>query len=271
MVEAIDGYLAALTAKDPSSLPLAADVRVTENGYPIELGIGLFETVDDVTYRHVVTDAEAGQAVVFSVVREGPLLANAAIRLALADGRITEIETVVARKGGASVARPDKLTEPNPLYGELVDVGDRQSREELAAIANSYFEGIERNTADCVPFHPDCDRVENGQSTTNVGPRAMSAREQFDRKIFTYITRVRSRRFPIVDEERGLVVAFVLMDVPGRPEHFAAFPVPLDELPARMVTPRTIALVELFKVEAGLIRAIEAAMVNVTFGASSGW
>jgi hypothetical protein len=271
LTDVIDGYLAALTANDPSKLPLADGVRVTENGHPIELGHGLFETAVELSYRHVVADPVAGQVMAFTVVREGPLLANVAIRLAVAGDAITEIETVVARKGGSSVARPDKLTEPDPRFGERLDDGDRPGRDRLIAVADSYFEGIEGDTADGVPFHPECDRIENGQHTTNSGPFALSAREQFERKVFAYITRVRGRRYPIVDEGQGLVVALVSMDVPGRRESFASFPIPLAQVPQRMFTPRTILLAELFKVRNGQIRAIEATMVNVTLGAASGW
>jgi hypothetical protein len=82
---------------------------------------------------------------------------------------------------------------------------------------------------------------------------------------------VRDRRFPLVDEERGLVFAVVAMDVPGRREDFAAFPVPYDRLPEHMVTPHTILLAELFKIVGGRIREIEALMVNIALGATSGW
>jgi hypothetical protein len=270
LVAVANGYLAALTANDPGALPLAGGVRVTENGYPVELGLGLFETAGEVTYRHIVADGGAGQVVAFTVVREGRLLVNACVRLAVAGGRITEIETIVARRGGASVAAPEKLTEPHPLFAEALAPGDRRPRGALVATAARYFEALESDSGD-VPFHPDCDRVENGQATTNRGPRAMSAKAQFERKVFSYITRVRGRRFPLVDEERGVVLALVLMDVPAREEDFARFPVPVDELPARMVTPRTIMLAELFKVAGDQIRHIDAVMVNVALGATSGW
>jgi hypothetical protein len=57
----MERYLAALIKNDPSALPVAAHLRVTENGYPINLGQGLFETATAVTYRHVICDPQAGQ------------------------------------------------------------------------------------------------------------------------------------------------------------------------------------------------------------------
>ncbi len=57
----MDQYLALLVTNDPSSLPVAADLRVTENGYPITLGQGLFETAREITYKHTITDPANGQ------------------------------------------------------------------------------------------------------------------------------------------------------------------------------------------------------------------
>jgi hypothetical protein len=94
---------------------------------------------------------------------------------------------------------------------------------------------------------------------------------EFEKRIFSYITRVRDQRFVIVDEAKGLVCGTFLMDVPGRREDFASFPIPFEKLPVHMYTPHTIMLAELFKIVSGQIREIEALMVNVPLGATSGW
>jgi hypothetical protein len=270
----MDAYLGALVAHDPAALAVAGDVRVTENGYPVPLGRGLFETAREVTYRQDVIDPGGDQIVVLAVVREEVLLANVLVRLRVDRSGdrpvITEIETIVARKGAASVARPQAMVAPDPIWARVLDGDERADRSTMIAIADSYFQAIEGNTAD-VPFHPDCNRVENGQATTNTGEAAMSARAQLERQVFRYITRVRDRRYPIVDVDRGVVFAVVAFDVPGRREDFASFPVPFEQLPERMWIPRTVLLGELFKVAGGQIHAIEALMVNTTFGASTGW
>jgi hypothetical protein len=267
---AVDAYLEALVARDPGRLPVTAGVRVTENGYPITLGHGLFETASEVTYRHVVVDDSGDVTAVLAVVREEDLLANVAVRLGFDGGRIAEIETVVARRGTASVARPDKLTEPKAIYGQVLDPAERAGRDELIAVAGSYFQAIEADSTD-VAFHPECNRTANGQQTTNVGPTPLSCAAQFEHRIFSYITRVRDRRIVAVDEARGLVFGVFTMDVPGRRADFATFPIPFDRLPDSMVVPHTILLAELFKIVGGRIREIEALMVNVPLGATTGW
>lgn len=266
----MDRYLEALQAHDLSLLPLASAPRVTENGYPIQLGHGLFETACGMTYRHDVEDQVNGQIAMFGAVRESNLLANVWLRLKIERDSITEIETIVARQGGASLVRPELLSEPKPIYQQLLSASERSTRSQLIAIANRYFDAIENNTSD-VPFHPSSNRTANGQQTTNTGPVPLSCLAQFEKKIFSYITRVRERRFLLVDEAKGLVCGTFLMDVPGRREDFALFPIPFDKLPTHMVTPHTIMLAELFKIVDGQIREIEATMVNVPLGAISGW
>jgi hypothetical protein len=266
----MDRYLDALLAHEPSSLPLAGTVKVTENGYPIELGHGLFETAREITYRHYVEDAETGQIAMFGAVRESIQLANLWLRLKVDRGAIREIETILARQGGASLVRPEQVTEPKSIYAQPLDPAERSTRAQLIATANRYFEAIETNTSD-VPFHPSCNRTANGQQTTNVGPAPLSCLAQFEKKTFSYITRARERRFLIVDEAKGLVCGTFMLDVPGRKEDFASFPIPFEKLPPHMYTPHTIMLAELFKIVGGRIREIEAMMVNVPLGATCGW
>lgn len=266
----MDRYLDTLITNDPSGLPVSDNLKVTENGYPIELGQGLFEIASEFTYRQYLIDSSANQVAIFGVVKETLLLANVMIRLKVIDDRITEIETIIARQGESSIARPDKMKEPKPIYDQILEESEKTSREEMIAAAHSYFEGIEKNTAD-VPFHPECNRTANGQQTTNTGPNPLSCLGQFEYKIFSYITKVRNRRYLMINEEKGLVFCIVMMDVPGRKENFDSFPIPFDKLPVYMYTPHTIFLAELFKIVKGQIREIEALITNIPLGATSGW
>lgn len=133
----MDRYLAALVAHDPRGLN-TRDATVTENGYPIELGHGLFETASEITYRHYVEDHATGQIALFGVVRESLLLANVHVRLKVERGAIREIETIIARQGGSSIARPEKLSEPKPIYAEQLAAAERAPRAALIAVANRY-------------------------------------------------------------------------------------------------------------------------------------
>ncbi len=270
LVAVMDRYLEALVANEPSTVPVTEDLKVTENGYQVRLGQGLFQTASEITYRQYIPDAATGQIVLYGVAKETMKLANFLVRLKVEDDAIAEIETIVAREGTASIANPSSLKQPKPIYDTILDPSVRTPREQMIAAAESYFNCIEDNTAD-VPFHPDCNRTENGQQTTNSGLLPLSCVEQFEKKIFTYISRVRNRRYVIVDDEKGLVFCVVMMDVLGKKEDFDPFPIPVDRLPVHMITPHTVFLGELFKIINGQIREIEALMFNTTLGANSGW
>jgi hypothetical protein len=272
LIAVMDQYLGLLVKNDPAGLPVAKDIKITENGYPIQLGSGLFQTAEEITYKQYMADPSVAQVMVFGVVRESVLLANFMVRLKVVKDEITEIETIVARKDEASFASPEDMKEPRPIYDRVLSESERCPRDVLIEIANSYFEGIEKNTGEIVPFHKDCNRYENGtQTTNNPSTIATGCKEQFDNKVYSYIDKVRSRRFLMADEEKGLVFGIVIFDMPGKRENFKYFPTPFDQLPTRFYKPRSLLLGEMFKIVEGQILSIEAVMVNVPFGATSGW
>ena len=88
-----------------------------------------------------------------------------------------------------------------------------------------YFAGLENNDGKGdYPFADDCDRMENGVHTTNnptLSPNAafnafgMSCMAQFKSGYYAVVTRIHHRRFPIVDEQRGIVWAYVIFDQNG--------------------------------------------------------
>ena len=272
LIAVMDRYLGLLVKNDPAGLPVASNIKITENGYAIELGNGLFQTAEEITYKQYMADPSAGQVMVFGVVKESVLLANFMVRLKVVSDKITEIETIVARKDEASFASPEDMKEPRPVYAGVLSESERSPRDVLIKIANSYFDGIEKNTGAIVPFHKDCNRFENGtQTTNNPSTIATGCKEQFDSKVYSYITKIRNRRFLMADEEKGLVFGIVVFDMPGKRENFEYFPTPFDQLPTRFYKPRSLLLAEMFKIVDGQILSIEAVMVNAPFGATSGW
>ena len=107
-----------------------------------------------------------------------------ATRLQIADHKITEIESVAARMsgtlGGFSFGGGPHLDElgasPRPQFLRSLPPNKRRTREQLAAIVNTYFTGIENNTGDKPPaFADDCQRLEDGTATTNVPTPAGAA------------------------------------------------------------------------------------------------
>ena len=274
----VDQYLDAVVAHDPSRLPLVKTVKFTENGQRLALGDGLWNTSSARgPYKLYVANPQAGQVGFFGTIRENGTPAILALRLKVENHKISEIETLVARdETGAQ--NLEKLGGPHPAFLETIPPSERASREALIKTANMYFTGLERNDGKGVyPFTDDCNRIENGKQTTNNPSEnarsfdvyGLGCKEQFESGFFRFVTRIRDRRFVVVDQERGLVLAFVFFDHAGN--------VPAVELsdgstiPISVTRPWTWEIAELFKVENGLIRQIEAVLGEAPYGMNSGW
>lgn len=270
MLDIADTYLGSLTANDMTGTPFATKVRWTENGKDIGAGEGIWKTATAWSYRHTIVDPEAGGIGVFGSVEEANgKKAIVAVRLKVVGKRITESEVLVAREGDFGLFNTDAV-EAKPIFGQVLPVEDRVTRARLKAIAESYFNGISHADPRIAPFHPDCNRVENGVQTTNNPPRmTMSCYESLRR--FTYMANHRETRFPVVDTRRGLVLAITAFDMPLMHSKTIIRGRPYEISPELQHLPRTLFLYELFKVEGGKIRQIEAEMRNAPLGASMGW
>src|ERR1700683_4649441 len=94
-------YLAALVAHSPKGLPLAADVRYTENDQVMDVGDGFWGTVTAIGgYKHCFSDPVVEQIGCMVTMHEGDHIVIMGMRLRVQLGRITEIETTYYRQGG---------------------------------------------------------------------------------------------------------------------------------------------------------------------------
>ncbi|HEY6903344.1 MAG TPA: hypothetical protein VI216_03500, partial [Candidatus Acidoferrales bacterium] len=164
----LDELIAAMVKHDASTLPLARDVKYTENGQVLKIGDGFWGTASSLpTYKIYADDPQAGEAMFMGVLKENGAPVIFCVRLKVELHRITEIEALVARKEPGSIARPENLVTPNPIFSEAVPPEQRRSRQNMIAIANSYFSAIEKGHASYVPFDANCNRIESGVQTTN--------------------------------------------------------------------------------------------------------
>jgi len=284
----IDQYLDAAVAHDASRLSLAKNAKYTENGQHLEMNDGLWNTITAKgSYRLFVDDVSVGQVAFIGTIREADQPAIAAVRLKVANPVISDIEVFVVRNPAAAKNLEEKWKTPNHLFLEAVPAAERMSRDDLIKTANMYFTGMQQNDGKGVyPFADDCDRLENGNQTTNAplaqgkqrpDPKtaanysaAWSCKEQFESGLLHFVTRIRDRRFVAVDQERGLVFSFAFFD------HAAGKTRTFQTPDGRTVTagpvrPWTWEIAEMFKIEKGKIRRIEAILEQVPYGMGSGW
>jgi hypothetical protein len=278
----IERYLDAMMANDPSPELFTKECIFTENGVRLPLGgEGLWYSMSGKgTYKFYIPDVETRQIAFIGTVREGAdlpqpktaksapgtkpsegTLAAVAIRLKIDDNnKISEAEQIVVRPEislfeeeqkpsrfpptGEAV---EKMGAPHEIFTEAIPEAKRMSREELVKVANYYFEGLQRNDGKgYYPFTDDCVRFENGMLATQ------ECKRQFESgQLANIVSRIRDRRYVAVDRERGIVFAFGFFD--------------------HVQINWTWEIAELFKIENGQIRRIEAVFHRCPYGMNSGW
>ena len=284
LIEFVDRYRSALLAHDATRLPLASNVRYTENTISLPLGKGLWATANGFgTYKQYFADPASGQVGFIGIVKENDIPAILAVRLKVVNRRITEIEAIVPRES-KSASTLDASGGPLALWDEVLPPSERRSREQLASITNSYFEAIVHSNGSLAPFDKDCRRAENGSYSvlnpdptltwdpkSSFRPYKLGCEEQLNTGIWSYIRNIRDRRFPIIDEERGLVVALIMFDHPGTVRYFDVPGFGRVNNPPEFLKPTSMEILEAFKIRNGLILQVAAEGGFLPYGITSGW
>ena len=272
----LDGFVEALRARDPGRTAWAPDVFYSENNVRLDPGDGLWNTLTaQGPYDLRFADEEQGQVALFTCVEETNAVSPAAVRLEVKDGAIAGAEVVVARNADEGFPFRGQKFERKPAIESIVPPDERSSRAELIALANGYFETIELNDGTIrTKFHPHCNRVENGVQTTNnpdfpVPVARMGCEEQFRLGNYRYDDRLRARRFPLVDLERGIVLAHGFIDHCGKLGDYELTDGTKVSLPIRR--PHSYYLAEAFKIRAGAIEQVEAVFHSVPYRMPSPW
>ena len=210
LIGVTEAYLSAMVARDPARAPVTAGVRFTQNTRPMTLGQGVWESIKGVRgYKLFVTDPTTGQVALYTVVDGAERPGLLALRLKVDGQRMSEIESVSVGIGQTGFGSVDSLVTVDPVWTAVLAPVHRRPRAAMVDIANRYFETLEKNLVDHVPFAPDCLRVENGMITAGragaPGLAGLGCRENVNHPMWNYITQIAPRRHLVVDEERGLV------------------------------------------------------------------
>ena len=273
-----DAYLAAMVAHDPGKAPLAPKVRFTENTQVLPVGKGsAWEGTTGVrNYKINIADPEAGQIALYTVVegKERPGLLT--LRLKVRHKLITEVESVYVGVGLRGFANVDNLTATPPIWDQVLPPAKRRTRAQNVAIVERYFDTLEKQYKDHIPFTDDCLRIENGVVTAGnpkaQGIGAMSCHDNLNQNIWSYISSVSPRRYTTVDVERGLVSGMFMFHHGGTKTSYVNDKGETVPFPEAMLKKQAVIISELFKVEDGRIRRIEAVMTgNLPLEAGPGW
>ena len=277
LIELTEAYLSAMVARDPAKAPVTANVRFTQNTRAMALGQGLWESIKGVRgYKLFVTDPTVGQVALYTVVDGAERPGLLTLRIKVEGRRITEIESVHVGIGQTGFGSVDNLVTVDPVWTAVLPPAQRRPRAEMIDIANRYFETLEKNIVDHVPFTANCLRVENGMTTAGragaPGLAGLGCRENVNHPMWNYITQITPRRHLVVDEERGLVSGMYMFRHGGTEPTYTLPSGEVVKHGEAMLRRQAVVISELFRIEDGRIRRIEAVMAGgLDHDAPSGW
>lgn len=277
LYKVLDAYLAALKVRDPSRVKWAPRVRNTENNVALRVGDGLWGTITALgSYDLRFADPLTGQVGYFGTVTETEETAGFTLRLKVENGLVAEAETLVVRQLDSGIKFEGQKFESKPVMNEMLAPAQRLPRERMISFADGYFDTLQLNDGHLFTrFHKNCNRVENGVQTTHnpnfavVPVSRLGCEEQFKAGNYRYDTRLRARRFPLVDEERGLVLASGFIDHDGTLHEYKLADGTTVKAPLHR--PHSFYLFELFKLKDDSIEQIEANFITVPYNMPSPW
>jgi hypothetical protein len=221
-------YLDAMAAQKPAGLPWAPTVRYAENSVPMAIGDGLWGAISARSKTGLmVADPKAQEVAWLGEVEEHGQPAFFAMTMKVEGGRIARVDAVIRRSGGPPEYSDPKAWTPDPAFGEAEK--KPLTRAQLVAAVNGYLDAQEGKAA--------TGGVEGCQAQVKAG-------------VFKPIETVRARRFPVVDEARGVVVVEGFEDYPEREDVYAGHPAPAKY-------PYSLGFLAAFKIRDGGIYCIE--------------
>jgi len=260
-----DTYFKALAANTPAAVPLAPNAKITLNGKTVPLGGAFWDSAERAVYRWDIVNDRLGDVASEAVVQntDGSKTMYM-VRMKVAGGKVTEVETIKANQGEADrLWGPDNLKEVSPSLQLSIREADQDSYYALIAAAESYWRAFQTNgTKEYHPaaLLPDARRFENGVQTTGMvrDGAFVSAPEGFDAGRFLG-RNLWDRRYPVVDTERGIVLSIVRFGLK-------------DGAKSQSVATANDRLVaEFFAVKKGLIQEIHAVLFNLPDAEPTGW
>jgi hypothetical protein len=261
----VDAYFAALTSAEARALPQAARAHITENGSEKTLGDTFWASAEEIVYRFDIVNIDRGDTGTEAVIRNSDGSKTMfMLRLKVQSGAIAEIETIKANQGDADrLWGPDQLTTVSPDLLLSIRESERDSYYDLIGAAESYWRAFQTNgTPRYRPARllPDSRRYENGLQTTGMvrNGEFVSTARGFDEGRFLG-RNIWDRRYPVVDEERGIVLSIVRFGLKAGAQSQS------------VATSNDRLVGEFFAIQAGFIQEIHAVLFNLPDEQSTGW
>jgi hypothetical protein len=314
LIDATDAYVAGLVAHDIASAPLADGIVFVENANRTKPGEGLWKSIVKGPGSFVIhvpdeVNQAAGYLAMMTYMAPPPAPQGSspeeraafaaktppveqpvivAIRLKFdAKGKVAEAEHLYS---GVREPQMVNLQSPRPGIFTAIPEAQRKSHDELIRIGASYYDALDDNNGELMPFAADCERHENGMITASgqpyTGPSipgtsgtsraARDCRQQLNSNSFQYIDKIENRRVFAADPQTGLVMGL---------SHFRH---PMTNLPYQVkntdgttsernaknmpFAPFDLPAAHIFKIGAdGQVHEIEAMGFTAPYNSPTGW
>jgi hypothetical protein len=238
-----------------ASLPWADTVGYAENSVGIRINEGIWQGVTAVDSAPlVIADATTGNGVWIGKIEEHGQPAWAAVTVSSAGRRIEGIDALIRRKEyGVPYAEPAGVPE-----FAVLPVAQRTARAAMLATVDRFYAALNGHQG-AVPeaVSSTCQWTVNGQVLgACAAPLTGNALQ--------WIARWRDRQVLAVDEARGLVAVRVFEDIPAAPREFTGADGTARPNPAAY--PRSLQIVEVFRIEDGRIVALRRISSELPYG-----
>lgn len=260
-------YRVAYLQHDPSKVPIAKNVRFTENSVEMPFPDASWDTVTkDLGPVLIISDPVSGQVAISTAIMQMDTPGFITMRLKVEDGEITEIEHMVSTKRNLS-APPTPFGDVEtythaPGMADIIPKSERVSRERMIAIGDGYFQTLQRNNGKLhTRFAPNATRRENGLSFGDIEKDFRLGRYLFNNKV---------RRQPVlIDEARGIILFRAFIDHKGNIDTYKYTDGEVHQSIFR--EPHSWALLEMFKIRNEAIASVEATFIGAPYNMHSPW
>jgi hypothetical protein len=208
----ITQYLNAMSAHKLDSLPLADNVKITEDCKVIKAGEGYWKDfAGTVGYRLDIIDTRMGGAFAFVVVKNGSSSVLFGLRLKITNKKITQIETMVVKNSteGMIFTPAGFKTPDDSAMTKMPQESQLNTREEMAAMVVKYPESFKKQSSTFakggVPFVAKAYRLENGQLMAGPGCTFFSGCDDIRTQGLPYLPNM-LHQVALVDEQSGIVL-----------------------------------------------------------------
>lgn len=166
---AVDAYLAALESADTSKMPLTSSVKYTEvtvaRGPSVALGDGLWKAAQPVSFSRSLLDVTGCETFTEVFITESSHPYVLGTRLAIEDGKISEIYTIATDEDDWNFDAKAYATCSESEDWSVLPEASRSTREVLIAAGQAYFDIFSDKSTE-VPWGNPCYRLEGGKQCT---------------------------------------------------------------------------------------------------------